>query len=155
MDPASLSVAVVGLFITCTEGYHFLSDVYNAPKDIQDAARKIRIQANILAVWGEHFGIREEKKGGHSEISAEKKEEHEKLQLFLTKGKTFNGVHDVLSAISETFTDLKAMQERYGFILTYDKSKGTVIILDAKFGVSKLMMSRNLIKLLRLRQSRP
>ncbi len=115
MDPASLSLAVVGLFLTCTEGYHFLTDVYNAPKDVQDAARKLRIQGNHLAIWGEHFEIRAEEKG-----------EHEKLKVFLTKGPTFNGVHDVLSAISDTITDVKVMEERYGLIVTNDESKNTV-----------------------------
>ncbi|KAL9099693.1 MAG: hypothetical protein Q9163_004845, partial [Psora crenata] len=60
MDPASLSFAVVGMFLTCCKGYQILSDSHKAPSDAQDAARRIRIEGAVLATWGDHFEIRQE-----------------------------------------------------------------------------------------------
>ncbi|KAL8733480.1 MAG: hypothetical protein Q9166_002107 [cf. Caloplaca sp. 2 TL-2023] len=112
MDPASLSFAVVGMFLTCCKGYNIFSDAKKAPSDSQDAARQVRVEGSILSTWGEHWEIREE---------VPEQQEREKLKFYLMRDQTRSGVFDALCAISETFTDVKKLEKRYGVVFDYPR----------------------------------
>ena len=112
MDPASFSFAVIGMFLTCCKGYNILSDAYRAPSDAQDAARRVRIEGAVLAGWGEHFEIRQDLK---------EQQKDEKLRIYLMRGQTLHGVFDALCAISETFTDTRRLDMKYGVIFDYHR----------------------------------
>ncbi|KAL9593419.1 MAG: hypothetical protein Q9179_005897 [Wetmoreana sp. 5 TL-2023] len=111
MDPASFSFAVVGMFLTCCKGYKFLSDTSNARSDAQDAARRVLMQFDILRSWGSHFEI-------HPDLPEQ--QEPPKLKFHLTNDYARNGVFNALRAISETFTDVKRLDKKYGIV--YDHS---------------------------------
>ncbi|KAL9629964.1 MAG: hypothetical protein Q9164_006642 [Protoblastenia rupestris] len=112
MDPASLSFAVVGMFLTCCKGYNILSDAYKAPSDAQDAARRIRIEGAALASWGAYFKIRQE-------LREEQKSEN--LTFYIMQEHIRSGVFDALCAISETFTDVKKLDKKYGVVFDYHR----------------------------------
>ena len=108
MDPASFSFAVVGMFITCAQGYKIFSDAYKAPSDAQKAARDVRIEGYTLEVWGEHF-----------QIHQAKEQRSEKLKIHLLRGPTLYGCFEALCAISEIFTDIKGLDRKYGIWFNY------------------------------------
>lgn len=108
MDPASFSFAVVGMFITCAQGYKIFSDAYKAPSDAQKAARDVRIEGYTLEVWGEHF-----------EIHQAKEQRSEKLKIHLLRGPILYGCFEALCAISEIFTDIRALDKKYGICFNY------------------------------------
>lgn len=105
MEAAGIALAVVGLFQTCVQGYQIFSDASKAPKDAENAARRIRIEKAVFATWGEHF-----------EIHSRPVSNYGKLKVFLRQGQTLNGVHDTLSAILETFTDVKKLDDKYDIV---------------------------------------
>ena len=108
MDPASLSFAVVGIFFTCTQGYRIFTDAHKAPPDAQKAARDVRIEGYTLEVWGEHF-----------EIHQAKEQRSDKLRILLRRGPILYGCFEALCAISEIFTDIKALDKKYGIRFNY------------------------------------
>lgn len=108
MEPASLALAVVGLFQTCLEGYQILSDAKRAPQDAQNAARRIRIEGAVLASWGAHF-----------EIHSRRVKEYRKLKVFLKQGHTLSGVLDTLGAILETFTNVRKLERKYNIVFGF------------------------------------
>ncbi len=110
MDPASFSFAVIGMFVTCCKGYSIFSDAYNAPSDAQDAARKVRIEGAVLASWGDHFEIRQ---------NLQEEQRSGKPRIHLMRAQTRSGVFDVLCAISESFTDIKRLDRKYGVVFGY------------------------------------
>ncbi|KAI4234568.1 MAG: hypothetical protein LQ349_003713 [Xanthoria aureola] len=110
MDPASLSSGVVSLFLTCCKGYKFLSDTKNAPSDARDAARRVLMEFHMLGSWGMHFELR-------SDLPEQQRPE--KLRFFLTNEHARRGVFDALCSISETFTDVKRLDKKYGIVCEY------------------------------------
>ena len=120
MDPVSFSLAVVGMFHTCRRGYNILSDAKNAPSDAQDAARRVRIEGSMLAGWGEHFEIRE---------NSHRQQAGEKLKFHLTSSFTRSGVFEALRAIAETFTDIRALNKKYGIVFDYHAQGNRVSFL--------------------------
>lgn len=108
MDPASFAFAVVGMFFTCAQGYKIFSDAYKAPSDAQKAARDVRIEGYILAVWGEHF-----------EMHQAKEQRSDKFKIHLLRGPALYGCFEALCAISETFTDIKGLNKKYGIHFDY------------------------------------
>ena len=108
MDPVSFAFAVVGIFSTCAQGYRIFSDAYKAPSDAQKAARDVRIEGYTLEVWGEHF-----------EIHQAKEQRSDKLRVHLLRGPTLYGCFEALCAISEIFTDIKALDKKYGIHFNY------------------------------------
>lgn len=110
MDPASLSFAVVGMFLTCCKGYKFLSDTKNAPSDARDAARRVLMEFHVLGSWGAHFELRSD---------LPEQQNPEKLRFFLTNEHARRGVFDALCYISETFTDVKRLDKKYGIVCEY------------------------------------
>ncbi|KAI4243475.1 MAG: hypothetical protein L6R40_003477 [Gallowayella cf. fulva] len=110
MDPASFSFAVVGMFLTCCKGYRILSDAHRAPRDAQDAARQIRMEGAMLESWGEYWEIRQDQP---------EHQRQEKLKFYLVNNRTQKGVFEALCAISETFTNLKGLDKKYGLIFQY------------------------------------
>ena len=110
MDPASLSLGVVSLFLTCCKGYKFLSDTKNAPSDAQDAARRVHMEFCVLGSWGMHFELRSD---------LPEQQNPEKLRFFLTNEHARRGVFDALCSISETFTDVKRLEKKYGIVCEY------------------------------------
>ena len=115
MDPASFSFAVVGMFLTCAQGYKIFSDAYKAPSDAQKAARDVRIEGFTLQGWGEHF-----------EIHQAKEQRSDKLRVHLLKGPALYGCFEALCAISEIFTDIKGLDNKYGIRFNYH-AKGEVV----------------------------
>ena len=110
MEPASLAVGILGMYDICMKGYAVVSDAMNAPRDAQDAARRVRIERAVLAGWGEYF-----------DVTQGKEHQSEKLKISLMRGLTPNGVFDALCAISETFTDVRKMKKRYGIVFEFDE----------------------------------
>ncbi|KAI4249035.1 MAG: hypothetical protein L6R42_009099, partial [Xanthoria sp. 1 TBL-2021] len=110
MEPASLSFAVVGMFLTCCKGYKFLSDTKNAPSDAQDAARRVLMEFHVLGSWGLHFDLR-------SDLPEQKSPE--KLKFYLTNDHARSGVFNALCTISGTFTDVKKLDKKYGIVCEY------------------------------------
>ncbi|KAI4244608.1 MAG: hypothetical protein L6R42_010409 [Xanthoria sp. 1 TBL-2021] len=110
MDPASLSFAVVGMFLTCCKGYKFLSDTKNAPSDAQDAARRVLMEFHVLGSWGLHFDLRSD---------LPEQQSPEKLKFYLTNDHARRGVFNALCTISETFTDVKRLDKKYGIVCEY------------------------------------
>ena len=108
MDPVSFSFAVVGMFVTCAQGYKIFSDAYKAPSDAQKAARDVRIEGYTLEAWGEHF-----------EIHQAKEQTSEKLKVHLLRGPSLYGCFEALCAISEIFTDIKGLNRKYGICFNY------------------------------------
>ncbi|KAL8911707.1 MAG: hypothetical protein Q9171_003159 [Xanthocarpia ochracea] len=121
MDPASLSFAVVGMFLTCCKGYEFLSNASNAPADAQDAARRVLVEFDILRTWGKLW-----------DLSPHSPEQQcpEKFKFYLTNEYTWHGVFVALSAISETFTDVRRLNNRHG-IVCYYPMKGDRVSFDS------------------------
>ena len=115
MEVAGFAFAVVGMFQTCIQGYTIVSDARNAPRDGQEAARRIDIESSVLHGWGEHFNI-----------EGEPSEHNEKLKVYLGKGRTFDGVFSALCAISETFINVRRMSEKYGIVFNYKRRRGEV-----------------------------
>ncbi|KAL8650484.1 MAG: hypothetical protein Q9226_005124 [Calogaya cf. arnoldii] len=107
MDPASLSFAVVGMFLTCCKGYKFLSDTKNATSDAQDAARRIAMEYYVLGNWGSHFEL---------DACWPKQPGPEKLKFSLTYDHARRGVFSALCTISDTFTDVKTLDRKYGIV---------------------------------------
>ena len=114
MDPASLSIAVVGMFLTCCKGYHILSDARRAPRDAEDAARRVGIESAVFASWGEHFEIRRE---------VAKQRASEKLKFYLRSEQTRIAVSDALIAILETFIDIERLKTEYGVFFYSEPDK--------------------------------
>lgn len=112
MDPASFSLAVVGMFFTCCKGYNIFSDTITAPSDASDAIRRIRIERAALTGWGGHFEIRQD-------LPVE--QNGEKLRIHLMKAEVRSGVFDALCAISETFTDIRKLDRKYGVVFGYHR----------------------------------
>ncbi|KAI4237067.1 MAG: hypothetical protein LQ349_002141 [Xanthoria aureola] len=110
MEPASLSFAVVGMFLTCCKGYKFLSDTKNAPSDARDATRRVLMEFHVLGSWGMHFELRSD---------LPEQQNPEKLRFFLTNEHARRGVFDALCSISETFTDVKRLDKKYGIVCEY------------------------------------
>ncbi|KAL8920195.1 MAG: hypothetical protein Q9172_004606 [Xanthocarpia lactea] len=110
MDPAALAFAVVGMFLTCCKGYEFLSDASNAPADAQDAARRIHMEFDILRTWGKLW-----------DLSPHSPEQQcpEKFKFYLTNEYIQHGVFLALSTISETFTDVRRLNNRHGIVCYY------------------------------------
>ncbi len=117
MDPASFSFAVIGMFLTCCKGYSIFSDAYNAPSDARNAARQVNIESALLAGWGEHFEIRQD---------LEEEQASEKLRIYLMRAQTRSGVFDALCAISESFTDIKRLDSKYGVVFDYHQKGNRV-----------------------------
>lgn len=117
MDPASFSFAVIAMFLTCCRGYSIFSDAYNAPSDAQDAARKVRIEGAHLANWGDHFEIRP---------NLQEEQSSGKLNVYLMRAPVRGGVFDVLCAISESFTDIKKLDRKYGIVFGYHQKGNRV-----------------------------
>ncbi|KAL8846950.1 MAG: hypothetical protein Q9221_007992 [Calogaya cf. arnoldii] len=107
MDPASLSFAVVDMFLTCCKGYKFLSDTKNATSDAQDAARRIAMEYYVLGNWGSHFEL---------DANRPRQPIPEKLKFSLTNDHARRGVFSALCTISATFTDVKALDRKYGIV---------------------------------------
>ena len=115
MEAAGFAFAVVGMFQTCIKGYTIVSDARNAPRDGQEAARRIDIESSVLHGWGEHFNVK-----------GEPSESNEKLKVYLGKGRTFDGVFSALCAITETFINVRRMSEKYGIVFNYKRRRGEV-----------------------------
>lgn len=111
MDPAALSFAVIGLFITCCKGYRILSDAHRAPAHAQNAARRLRIEFYTLEAWGESWGIRH---------SAQQGQGDDKFRLYLMRPRVRDGVFDALCLISETLTDIGILKKKYGIVFDYN-----------------------------------
>ena len=107
MDPASLSFAVVDMFLTCCKGYKFLSDTKNATSDAQDAARRIAMEYYVLGNWGSHFEL---------DANRPRQPIPKKLKFSLTNDHARRGVFSALCTISATFTDVKALDRKYGIV---------------------------------------
>ena len=108
MDPAAFSFAVIGMFFTCAKGYKIFSDANNAPSDAQKAARDVRIEGYTLEAWGENF-----------EILQAKEQRSEKLKIHLLRGPMLYGCFEALCAISDIFTDIKGLDNKYGIHFAY------------------------------------
>ena len=117
MEAASLALAVTGMFKTCIQGYRIISDSRNAPRDAQDAARRIGIEKAVFSAWGNHF-----------EVNDRPPKENDKLKHYLERGETFDGVFLALCAISETFIDVQRMDKRYGIRFDYAKQDTEVCV---------------------------
>lgn len=126
MEPASLSFAVVGMFFTCRKGYDIFSDTVTAPSDARDAVRRVSIERGVLSGWGERFDIWQDKPQGQG---------GEKLRIHLMRDQTRSGVFEALCAISETFTDIKKLDRKYGVVFNYhakgDRVSGLFLLVGS------------------------
>ena len=117
MDPASLSFAVVGMFVTCCKGYTFLSNQNSAPSDVQDAARQVAVEFSFLKAWGTFYRL---------DPKLPKQPNAENLKANLTNPHVKNGVFNTLCMISIIFTDVSRLDKDYGIIYSFQKTDDRV-----------------------------
>lgn len=119
MDPASLSFAVVGMFVTCCKGYTFLSNRNSAPSDVQDAARQVAMEFSFLKAWGTFYGL---------DPKLPKQPNAGRLETKLTNPHAKSGVFNTLCMISNIFTDVRRLDKDYGITCNFQMKGDRVSI---------------------------
>ena len=119
MDPASLSFAVVGIFVTCCKGYTFFSNQNSAPSDVQDAARQVAVEFSFLKAWGTFYRL---------DPKLPKQPNAENLKATLTNPHVKNGVFNTLCMVSNIFTDVSRLDKDYGIICSFQMKGDRVSI---------------------------
>jgi hypothetical protein len=108
MDPISafgIATGVISLIPLCAQGFNMITACFDAPKAVRESMTKITVQKILFINWGNPMGLQN--------VS-------DKIAVETLKKRIPNwdligpGVLQILTAMSDTFADVKTLEENYG-----------------------------------------
>jgi hypothetical protein len=108
MDPVTalgVATGVIGLIPLCAQGFNMIASCFEAPKAVKESMTKITVQRILFINWGNPMGL--ENVSDEIAVDALKK----RIPNWELIGP---GVLEILTAMSDTFADVKILEDTYG-----------------------------------------
>lgn len=108
MDPVTalgVATGVIGLIPLCAQGFNMVTACFNAKNEYKESMTKITVQSILFINWGKPMGL--------EDVS-------DQIAVDALKRRIPNwdyigpGVLKILAAMSDTFADIKTLQDTYG-----------------------------------------